>query len=444
MVSSSEDPDSGPGTGDEAGENGRGKVDGSGQPSQPQQRSRVDRSQGEKVSTERKIKTTETRRETITTKGMHDLSSAINSLDDHFQAGLQEVRNSLASIHQERNTLTEHLRSVSEMLVEVSGEKNECQNVISDLQQEVSSIRDQLTNEQRTNAVLRKKIHEMENENESHMQSIASQLRDRQLAHRSIVKWRRKVLERGHYSVVRLLEEENSQLRAELLKCQEAAKQAFLRSANALNSEAITMFQKPTRGIVIMDYTRPVSFVDLDADPALSEEEMRAEDWPLLLPQAGGTDTRPIAAPGPTPLVSSQLTPPRTLIVSPCRPLPNQPDARVLRLLISPAWSEHVAWVHQTFDHPPQSCLCSLTYTYTCIIASSCTTLPSCFQPRSHTCPLQKAVDSLNSQCASLAARLNTIEARFDAIESRFDILAASLADLSTKLATNDTTLVSH
>lgn len=85
MVSSSEDPDSGPGTGDEAGENGRGKVDGSGQPSQPQQRSRVDRSQGEKISTERKIKITETCRETITTKGMHDLSSAINSLDDHFQ-----------------------------------------------------------------------------------------------------------------------------------------------------------------------------------------------------------------------------------------------------------------------------------------------------------------------------------------------------------------------
>ncbi|ROT71742.1 hypothetical protein C7M84_009928 [Penaeus vannamei] len=91
MVSSSEDPDSGPGTGDEAGENGRGKVDGSGQPSQPQQRSRVDRSQGEKISTERKIKITETCRETITTKGMHDLSSAINSLDDHFQVTCMSV-----------------------------------------------------------------------------------------------------------------------------------------------------------------------------------------------------------------------------------------------------------------------------------------------------------------------------------------------------------------
>ncbi|XP_047492612.1 keratin, type I cytoskeletal 9-like [Penaeus chinensis] len=243
MVSSSEDPDSGPGTGDEAGEDGRGKVDGSGQPTQQQQRSWVDRGQGEKVTTEKKMKITETRRETITSKGIHDLSSAINSLDDHFQAGLQEVRNSLASIHQEKTTLTERLRSVSEKLVEVSGERNECQNVISDLQQEVSNITDQLTHEQRTNAALRKRIHEMENENESHMQSIASQLRDRQLAHRTIVKWRRKVFERGHFSVVRLLEEENSQLRAELLKCQEAAKQAFLRSANALNSEAITMFQ---------------------------------------------------------------------------------------------------------------------------------------------------------------------------------------------------------
>ena len=40
-----------------------------------------------------------------------------------------------------------------------------------------------------------------------------------------------------------MLEAENSDLRAELLLCQEAAKQAFLRSANALNSEALTMFQ---------------------------------------------------------------------------------------------------------------------------------------------------------------------------------------------------------
>ncbi|XP_042860980.1 keratin, type I cytoskeletal 9-like isoform X2 [Penaeus japonicus] len=213
MVSSSEDPDSGPGTGDEAGGDGRGRVDGSGQPTQPQQqRSQSNRGQGERVTTERKVKITEKRRETITSKGFHDLSSSINSLDDHFQAGLQEVRNNLANIHQERTTLTEHLRSVSEKLAEVSGEKNECQQVITDLQQ-------------------------------SHMESIASQLRDRHLAHRTIVKWRRKVLERGHYSVVRLLEDENSQLRAELLKCQEAAKQAFLRSANALNSEAITMFQ---------------------------------------------------------------------------------------------------------------------------------------------------------------------------------------------------------
>jgi len=50
---------------------------------------------------------------------------------------------------------------------------------------------------------------------------------------------------------------------------------------------------------------------------------------------------------------------------------------------------------------------------------------------------------TLDSQCASLAARLNTTEARFDAVESRCDILAASLADLSTKLATYDITLKS-
>ncbi|ROT79248.1 hypothetical protein C7M84_002030 [Penaeus vannamei] len=47
-----------------------------------------------------------------------------------------------------------------------------------------------------------------------------------------------------------------------------------------------------------MDYTGPVSLVDLDADPALGEEEMREEDWPLLPPQAGG-QSRGLAAPRP-------------------------------------------------------------------------------------------------------------------------------------------------
>jgi len=60
-----------------------------------------------------------------------------------------------------------------------------------------------------------------------------------------------------------------------------------------------------------------------------------------------------------------------------------------------------------------------------------------------HKCLHLKKQLTLNSQCASLAARLNTTEARFDAVESRFGILAAPLANISTKLATNDTTLKS-
>ena len=37
--------------------------------------------------------------------------------------------------------------------------------------------------------------------------------------------------------------DENAHLREEIVKCQEAAKQAFLRSASALNTEALGMFQ---------------------------------------------------------------------------------------------------------------------------------------------------------------------------------------------------------
>jgi len=47
-----------------------------------------------------------------------------------------------------------------------------------------------------------------------------------------------------------------------------------------------------------MDYTGPASLADMDADPALSEEDdMRQEDWPSLPPQVGETDT--ITAPRP-------------------------------------------------------------------------------------------------------------------------------------------------
>lgn len=73
-------------------------------------------------------------------------------------------------------------------------------------------------------------------------------------------------------------------------------------------------------------------------------------------------------------------TPPSAAASTSCQDPPPKTDAKW-----KCAWSERVAWVRQAFDHPPQSCLCSLTYTYTCIIAPSCTILLYCFQPRSHT-----------------------------------------------------------
>ncbi|ROT73351.1 hypothetical protein C7M84_008216 [Penaeus vannamei] len=360
---------------------------------------------------------------------------------------------------------------------------------------------------------------------------------------------------------------------------------------------------------VIMDYTGPVSLVDLDADPALGEEEMREEDWPLLPPQAGETDTRPIVAPRPhtsskrpmdstsdtdseplspaakstrrkgssPPCETRDVAPDNQLLPLSCHDISHRPT--VVRNQPFPTFASRAEYVKLVFrdnsgvdiklrwlaevnrafsldrnlaevkmsavtsrfvnvsrkredvidsmtrgeflalqldkqdslERPRKYFTFLLTrypvhMTCTCIHRTppSAAASTSCQDPPPKTdakwkCPrchlpgvnvwygctrrsiihrnpasaashipthvslpppapscstvsnpgptqvfsLQKAVDSLNSQCASLAARLNTIEARFDAIESRFDILAASLADLSTKLATKDTTLKS-
>ena len=54
---------------------------------------------------------------------------------------------------------------------------------------------------------------------------------------------------------------------------------------------------------------------------------------------------------------------------------------------------------------------------------------------------LHEAVESLKSQCLSLASRVAVIETRLDSVEARFDSLMAAVDTLSTRLSDNDTTL---
>lgn len=183
--------------------------------------------------------------QTESIQGLDDVSSAINSLDDHVQAGLQEIRNSVANLRHERKELQNRVNTLSDEVFHLSAGRDKYQQAVVELQQEIVSVREQLGNQQQDNAALMKKMQEMQEKDERHLQNIAGRTRNRNLAHSALQKWRRRVLDksRNHTFQIQVLEEENRHLRAELLLCQEAAKQAFLRSANALNSEAITMFQ---------------------------------------------------------------------------------------------------------------------------------------------------------------------------------------------------------
>ncbi|XP_045112771.1 uncharacterized protein LOC123505497 isoform X2 [Portunus trituberculatus] len=190
---------------------------------------------------ERTVEVRETWSENI--HGLDNLTLAINSLDDHVQAGLQEVRNCVGILRHEKNELLKQVRSLSEVVRETSIQRDRYKEATVQLQQEVASLREQLEVQKEEKDILSRRMQELENQDEQHLENIARTLRSKRLAHSTLVKWRKKVHERSGSKALQVLEEENSRLRSELLLCQEAAKQAFLRSANALNSEAITMFQ---------------------------------------------------------------------------------------------------------------------------------------------------------------------------------------------------------
>ncbi|KAG0695208.1 hypothetical protein GWK47_027010 [Chionoecetes opilio] len=177
--------------------------------------------------------------------GLDNLTLAINSLDDHVQAGLQEVRNCVNVLRHEKTELVKQVRSLSEVVRETSTQRDQYKEATLHLQQEVVSLREQLEGLKKDKAMLSRRMLEFEHQDKQHLEGIARTLRSKRLAHSTLVKWRKRVHESSGTKALQcqVLEEENSRLRAELLLCQEAAKQAFLRSANALNSEAITMFQ---------------------------------------------------------------------------------------------------------------------------------------------------------------------------------------------------------
>ncbi|XP_068227188.1 uncharacterized protein [Palaemon carinicauda] len=193
--------------------------------------------------TERTIRITSTTTEQL--QGLDDLTTCINSVDDHVQAGLQELRNCVANLKKERTEVSERMHVLTEEMRQMSVEKDHYQLAVEELQREVTILREQLCNHQQDKEALFNRLQDMEQRNQEHLANIAGKQRSRRLAHRTITRWRRRTFDKKLEcrEQIHLLEEENKDLRAELLLCQEAAKQAFLRSANALNSEALSMFQ---------------------------------------------------------------------------------------------------------------------------------------------------------------------------------------------------------
>ncbi|XP_064084840.1 uncharacterized protein LOC135200281 isoform X2 [Macrobrachium nipponense] len=166
--------------------------------------------------------------------------------DDKFEGNPSEEteKRNPSTIPRRRTERTVRITETTEQLQGLD-ELTLCINSVDDHVQEVTVLREQLCNQQQEREALYNKLRDMEEKNEEHLITIAGKQRSQRVAHRAFSRWRRKIFNRKMECRERilLLEEENKDLRAELLLCQEAAKQAFLRSANALNSEALTMFQ---------------------------------------------------------------------------------------------------------------------------------------------------------------------------------------------------------
>ncbi|KAK7070725.1 hypothetical protein SK128_018422, partial [Halocaridina rubra] len=192
-------------------------------------------------------------------QGLDEMMTCINSVDDHIQAGLQELRSCVGSLRKERTEMSEKIRKLSNEVFQATGDRDRCQQAIIELQQEVSSLREQLCHQQQDKENMLRRMQDMQQKNQNHLVKIAGNQRKHRLAHSAIVKWRRKALDKrlGVRDQFQHLEEENNELRAELLLCQEAAKKAFLRSANVLNSEALSMFQDAATRRLGLDDSSP-------------------------------------------------------------------------------------------------------------------------------------------------------------------------------------------
>ncbi|KAK3860275.1 hypothetical protein Pcinc_033665 [Petrolisthes cinctipes] len=225
-------------------------------------------------------------------RGLDDLNSAINSLDDHVQAGLQEVRECVRQLGREKQIYKTKLRTLETKLVQVTSERDKYHLAITQLHQELAVTREELQRQQQQNNDLLKKQEEIQQQSERHLERVGQGARARRLAISALSRWRRRVRasQNADTAETKLLLEENQQLKEELLLCQEAAKQAFLRSANALNSEAITMFQDAaTRRLGLEDDSNNSSSSESSSDTS-SHRQSRPHDESLSRTQQEDND----------------------------------------------------------------------------------------------------------------------------------------------------------
>ncbi|RXG53370.1 hypothetical protein Avbf_12012 [Armadillidium vulgare] len=110
---------------------------------------------------------------------------------------------------------------------------------------------------------------------EDHMNSIADQHRKKLVARRTLRKWKEKIQPKDiSKSQIYKIMEENEKLKKELIIYQKSTKDAFLRSASVLNTEALSLFQNTTSRLVNLPFRDDLSsgFVNTDNDSTGSSE----------------------------------------------------------------------------------------------------------------------------------------------------------------------------
>ncbi|KAL7644834.1 UNVERIFIED_CONTAM: hypothetical protein RMT77_004651 [Armadillidium vulgare] len=204
-----------------------------------------------------------------------EAENALERLGNDFQNGFEEIKNALKKLKAEKQSFEVHIRSLEDALKNSAKDKENCANIIQQQEIQINALKAELEAWEKKTIKLQGENITLQSDHEDHMNSIADQHRKKLVARRTLRKWKEKIQPKDiSKSQIYKIMEENEKLKKELIIYQKSTKEAFLRSASVLNTEALSLFQNTTSRLVNLPFRDDLSsgFVNTDNDSTGSSE----------------------------------------------------------------------------------------------------------------------------------------------------------------------------